>query len=148
MTKIFTLLTLILAFISGCASFNSQSIEFRSTANVSFEISSSQFDTVELHPSKLQLWKNSDLVGSVTTIETNPQFESAIKEVKQGFVEALKGPGTPSELALPEGTYGFASSFRGYTTAFIARADNAGSWITISLKDDAFDEVFSSMALK
>jgi len=148
MTKTFTLLTLILAFISGCASFNSQSIEFRTTANVSFKISSSQFDTVEFQPSELQLWKNSDLVGSITTIETNPQFESAIKEVKQGFVEALKGSGTPCELALPEGAYGFASSFRGYTTAFIASADNTESWITIGVRNDVFEEVISSMVLQ
>lgn len=148
MTRFVTLIVLMVGFISGCASLTNQPIEFRTTANVSFKISSSQFDTVELQPSELQLWKNSDLVGSITTIETNPLFESAIKEVKQGFVEAHKGPGTPSELALPEGAYGFASSFRGYTTAFIARADNTESWITIGVRNDVFEEVISSMVLQ
>ena len=63
-------------------------------------------------------------------------------------MEARKGPGVPSELELQKGAYGFASSFRGYTTAFIATTANTESWLTISVKDGVFDELLSSIEIK
>lgn len=142
------LICLMTGFISGCASLNNQTVEFRATSSTSFGISSDQFNTVELQPSEILLWKGADLIGSITTVKTNPKSETAINEVKQGFVEAQKGPGAPRELTLPEGAYGFASSFRGFTTAFIAVVGDSEFWITISVKDDVFDQVLSSITVR
>lgn len=148
MARLVVSLILIVVFISGCASFSSHSVEFRAAPNTSFTLNSDRFDAIEIQPSEMQLWEGSDLVGTIMTVETNPQSKTAIGEVKQGFVEAQKGPGAPIELQLPDGAYGFASTFRGYTTAFIAVANNNESWITISVKEDLFDEVLSSIAIR
>lgn len=148
MTRFVVSLILIVVIISGCASFSSHPVEFRAAPNTSFTLNSDRFDAIEIQPSEIQLWEGSDLVGTIMTVETNPQSKTAINEVKQGFVEAQKGPGAPSELQLPESAYGFASTFRGYTTAFIAVAEYNESWITISVKDDLFDEVLSSIAIR
>lgn len=148
MTRVIASLILIVVIISGCASFGSRPVEFRATPSTSFALNSDKFDAIEIQSSEILLWEGSDLVGSITTVETNPQSETAINEVKQGFVEAQKGSGAPSELQLPEGAYGFASTFRGYTTAFIAVAEYNESWVTISVKDDVFDDVLSSITIK
>lgn len=148
MTRFVVSFILMVVFISGCASFSSHPVEFRAAPNTSFTLNSDRFDAIEIQPSEIQLWEGSDLVGTIITVETNPQSKTAINEVKQGFVEAQKGPGTPGELQLPEGAYGFASTFRGYTTAFIAVADYNESWITISVKDDIFDAVLSSITIR
>lgn len=148
MTRFVVSLILITVLISGCASFKSNPVEFRATPHITFTLNGDKFDAIEIQSSEIQLWEDSDLVGTISTIETNPQSNTAINEVKQGFTEAQKGPGTPRELQLPEGAYGFASTFRGYTTAFISVANNNESWITISVKEDLFDEVLSSITIR
>lgn len=148
MTRLVVSLILIVSLISGCTSLDSRPIGFRAAPNTSFTISSDQFDTVEIQSSEIHLWKDSDLVGSITTIEKNPNYQSAIEEVKQGFIEAQRGPGKTSLLALPDGAYGFSTSFSGYTTAFIAIHDQPESWITISTRDSLFKGVLSSITIK
>ena len=101
MARLVVSLILIVVFISGCASFSSHPVEFRAAPNTSFTLNSDRFDAIEVQPSEMQLWEGSDLVGTIMTVETNPQSKTAIGEVKQGFVEAQKGPGAPTELQLP-----------------------------------------------
>lgn len=141
-------LIIIASLISGCASPSSHAIEFRTASNVSFTVNSSQFDTVDIQSPEIQLWRGSDVVGSVVTIQTNPDYQSAIKEVEEGFIEAQRGPGETNKLALPDGAYGFSASFGGHTTAFIAVHNQPESWITISTRDTLFEEVLSSIVIE
>ncbi|HCW92040.1 MAG TPA: hypothetical protein DHU56_18635 [Marinobacter sp.] len=148
MTRFFVILILMASFLSGCASTNSHPIEFHTTTNASFTINSDQFDTIDIQSSEIQLWQGSDLVGSIMTIQTNPDYQSAIKEVEEGFIEAQRGPGEPHELALPDGAYGFSVSFGGHTTAFIAVHNQPESWLTISTRDALFEEILSSIVIE
>ena len=148
MKRIASLMLLMVAFVSGCTPLIKQPIEFRTTTNVSFSIDSGQFDVVELQSSETLLWKDSELVGIITTVVTAPQSGTATKEVKQGFIENQRSSGAAIELSLPKGAYGFASSVRGFTTAFIAVANYDEFWITISVRDDFFDELLSSISIR
>lgn len=147
MTAFSASLIIIAGLITGCASPSDHSVEFRTTSSASFTISSAQFNAVEIQPSEIQLWQDSDLFGSIMTIQTSPDYHSGIEEVKAGYLEAQKGPGQVIELDLPEGAYGFSTSFGGHTTAFIALQDQPESWVTISARDTAFGEVLSSMSI-
>ncbi len=148
MTRLLVAAALATCLLSGCASIHSQPIAFRTAPNTSFTINSDQFNTVDIQSSEIQLWQGSNLVGSIMTIQTNPAYQSAIEEVKEGFLEARRGPGEVSELALPEGAYGFSTSFDGHTTAFIAVHNQLESWITISTRNALFEEVLSSIAVE
>lgn len=148
MIRLAIALILIMSFLNGCASItSSQPIEFRTTSSASFTISTAQFNAVEIQPSEIQLWQDSELFGSIMTIQTSPDYHSGMEEVKAGYLEAQKGPGQVIELDLPEGAYGFSTSFGGHTTAFIALQDQPESWITISARDAVFGEVLSSMSI-
>lgn len=142
--------SLILFFVlltTGCASFNKQPVEFQTAADVNISINSDQFDAVELQLADTLLWQNSELVGIITVIDTAPQFQTAIDEVKQGYKANLESSEPTRELDLPAGAYGFASSLRGFTTAFIAVEKSEESWVTISVRDDFFNEILSSVSV-
>ena len=142
------ILRIVLAsLISGCASLNQQAIEFRISNGIAFEFNSGQFDTVDIQPSETQIWRGSELVGSVATMETNADFSTAVEEVRQGFREARKSSGDVTELDLGEGVYGFSATINGYTTAFIATSNHPSSWVTISTADDVFYQVLSTLAV-
>lgn len=145
--KKFTLLILMLAlFTTGCASLNSQPVEFKTAADISIRVNNDQFDVVELQSSETLLWQDSELVSIITVIDTNPQFETAMEEVKRGFEENMKSTTATRELDLPTGAFGFASSVRGFTTAFIAAEGKSESWITISVRDGSFEKILSSIS--
>lgn len=135
----------LISLISGCASINQQAIEFRTSNGIAFEFNSRQFDTVDIQPSETQIWRGSELVGSVATMETNADFSTAVEEVRQGFGEAQKSSGDVTELDLGEGVYGFSATVNGYTTAFIATSKHRSTWITISADENIFDNVLSTL---
>jgi len=138
----------LISLISGCASINQQAIEFRTSNGIAFEFNSRQFDTVDIQPSETQIWRGSELVGSVVTMETNADFSTAVEEVRQGFREAQKSSGDVTKLELGEGIYGFSATVNGYTTAFIATSNHPSSWVTISADDDVFYEVLSTLTVR
>lgn len=148
MTRFLTCLLIFSSILLGCVSTPSQTIEFQTTNNARFEISSDQFSVVDIQPFETQLWRANTLVGAITTFETSPDFPTAIDEVKQGFREAKKGPGKPKPIEFPDDGYGFFVSFDGYTTAFIAKRDHPESWFTISVLDEVFDEIISSLTVR
>nr|WP_297401115.1 hypothetical protein [uncultured Marinobacter sp.] len=148
MARFFTCLLIGSGILPGCAFTPSQTIDFRTTNNARFESSSDQFGAVDIRPFETRLWRANTLVGSITTLETDPDFSTAIGEVKQGFHEATKGPGKPELLELPDNAFGFSVSCDGYTTAFIATRDRPESWFTISVLDETFDEVISSLTAR
>lgn len=136
-----------ISLISGCASLYEQATEFRTSNGIAFEFNSRHFDTVDIQPPETQIWRGSDLVGSVATMETNADFSTALEEVRQGYKEAQKSSGDVTELDLCEGVYGFSATVNGYTTAFIATSSHPSSWITISTDDDVFYEVLSTLTV-
>ncbi|WP_341581092.1 hypothetical protein [Marinobacter metalliresistant] len=133
------------SLISGCASLNQESIEFHTSNNIKFELSSGRFDSVNVQPFETQLWLDTELVGSILTMETNPDFSTAVEEVRQGFREAQKSSGNVTELDLGEGIFGFSVAVNRYTTAFIATSQHPSSWIIISTTDSVSDEVLSTL---
>lgn len=135
----------LVSLISGCASLNQESIEFHTSNNIKFELSSGRFNSVNVQPFETQLWLDTELVGSILTMETNPDFSTAVEEVRQGFREAQKSSGKVTELDLGEGIFGFSVTVNGYTTAFIATSQHPSSWITISTTDNVSDEVLSTL---
>lgn len=137
----------LISLISGCASLNQQAIEFRTYNGIAFEFNSRQFDTVDIQPSETQIWRGSELVGSVATMETNADFSSAVEEVRQGFREAQKSSDDLTELDLGEGVYGFSATVNGYTTAFIATSKHPSTWITISADANIFENVLSTLTV-
>lgn len=146
MKKVFLTLALVLAVAtSGCSSFGSQPIEFQTTASASFKLNPNTFDSIELHPSDISLWRDGNIVGSITTMPTAPDFESAIDELKQGLLEAQKGPGVPQLLDLPNNAYGFSSTHNGFTTAFIASSASPETWVTISAQAELFDQMLATI---
>ena len=134
-----------ISLISGCASLYQQATEFRTSNGIAFEFNSRHFDTVDIQPSETQIWRGSDLVGSVATMETNADFSTALEEVRQGYKEAQKSSGDVTELDLCEGVYGFSATVNGYTTAFIATSKHRSTWITISADENIFDNVLSTL---
>lgn len=85
----FIILRIVLAsLISGCAVTDQAPIEFRTSNNLTFELSKSRFDTIDMQPFETQLWLDSALVGSLMTMETSTDFETAVDEVRQGSNEA------------------------------------------------------------
>lgn len=135
----------LVSLISGCASLNHESIEFHTSNNIKFELTSGRFDSVNVQPFETQLWLDTELVGSILTMETNPDFSTAVEEVRQGFREAQKSSGNVAELDLGKGVFGFSVTVNGYTTAFIATSQHPSSWITISTTDNVSDEVLSTL---
>lgn len=131
--------------ISGCASFDQQPIEFRTSNDIAFKLSRGQFDTVDIQPFETQLWRDSELVGSVMSMETSAEFSTAAEEVREGFREAQKSSGDVAELDLGKGVYGFSASVNGYTTAFIATSKHPSTWVSISTADNVFDEVLATL---
>lgn len=146
--RTFIILGIFLAIlISGCAVTDQPPVEFRSSNNLAFEINQDGFDAVDIQPSETKIWRGSELVASVATMETNADFSTAVEEVRQGFREAQKSSGNVTELNLGEGVYGFSATVNGYTTAFIATSNHPSSWVTISTTDDVFGEVLSTLAV-
>lgn len=146
MKPFFSLIPVLVLFMAGCAPLTKQSVEFRTGTYISISINNDQFDAVELQPSETLLWQDSKLIGIITAIDTAPQFQTAMEEVKQGFEENIKSSETTRELDLPDGIFGFASSMRGFTTAFIATKGEEASWTTISVRDGYFDGILSSIS--
>ncbi|MEC7815548.1 MAG: hypothetical protein VX939_04710 [Pseudomonadota bacterium] len=138
----------LISLISGCAITSQEPTAFRTSNNLVFELSESRFDTIDVQPFETQLWLDSTMVGSVMTMETSPDFATAVDEVQQGFIEAQKSSGKVIPLDLDDRAYGFAVILNGYTTAFIATLEHPSSWITISTQDDVFAEVLSSLAVR
>ncbi|PPI85119.1 hypothetical protein KEHDKFFH_05000 [Marinobacter maroccanus] len=136
------------SLISGCAVTDQASIEFRTSNNLAFEINQDRFDTVDIQPSETKIWRGSELVGSVATMETNADFSTAVEEVRHGFREAKKSFGDVIKLKLGEGVYGFSATVNDYTTAFIATSNHPSSWVTISADDDVFYEVLSTLTVR
>ena len=137
-----------ITLLAGCTSLNQQSFEFHTANNIAFELGSGQFDTVDIQPFETQLWRDSELVASVATIETNANFPTAVEEVRQGFIEAQKSSGHLAKLDLGEGVYGFSATVNGYTTAFIATSKHPSTWITISTDKNIFGDVLSTLTVK
>lgn len=137
----------LISLISGCASLDQHPIEFRTPNDLAFELNRGRFDTVDIQPFETQLWRDSELVGSVMSMETSAEFSTAAEEVREGFREAQKSSGDVSELDLGEGVYGFSVSVNGYKTAFIATSKHPSIWITISTSDNVFDEVLSTLTV-
>lgn len=136
-----------IVLISGCAVTSQQPTAFRTSNNLVFELSESRFDTIDVQPFETQLWLDSTMVGSLTTMETSPDFDTAVDEVRQGFNEAQGSSGKVVQLDLGNSAYGFSVAVNGYTTAFIATSKHPTSWITISTQDDIFEEVLSSLSV-
>jgi hypothetical protein len=80
-------------------------------------------------------------------METSPDFETAVDEVRQGSNETQQYSGKVKKLDLGGSAYGFSVTVKGYTTAFIATSEHPSSWITISTQDDVFGEVLSSLSV-
>ncbi|KMQ73033.1 hypothetical protein [Marinobacter subterrani] len=137
----------LISLISGCAALYQQPTEFRTSNGIIFKLNSRQFDTVDIQPLETQLWRESKLVGSVITVETNPEFSTAMGEVRQGYREAQKSSGVVRELDLGEGVYGFSATINSYTTAFIATSTHPSAWITISTDENIFDDVLSTLTV-
>ncbi|PSF13734.1 hypothetical protein [Marinobacter shengliensis] len=137
----------LVSMLSGCAATGQTPIQFRTSNDLTFELSNSQFDTVDVQPFETQIWLDSAMIGSLMTMETNPDFDTAVDEVRQGFDEAEKSSGKIVQLDLGDSAYGFSVTVNGYTTAFIATSKHPTSWITISIKEDVFDDVLSSMSV-
>lgn len=137
----------LISLISGCAVTSQEPTAFRTSNNLVFELSESRFDTIDVQPFETQLWLDSTMVGSLTTMETSPDFDTAVDEVRQGFNEAQRSSGKVVQLDLGNSVYGFSVAVNGYTTAFIATSKHPTSWITISTQDDIFKEVLSSLSV-
>ncbi|SFR49277.1 hypothetical protein SAMN04488073_2259 [Marinobacter gudaonensis] len=133
-----------ICLISGCASFK-QPTKFRTSNDIVFKLDSSEFDTVDIQPSEIQLWRDSKLVGSVMTMDTNPEFSTAVEELMEGYQQAQNSAGDIRKLVLNKGVYGFSATINGYTTAFIATSRQPSQWITISADEDIFDQVLSTL---
>lgn len=144
----FIILRIVLAsLVSGCAVTDQASIEFRTSNDLTFELSKSRFDAIEVQPFETQLWLDSAIVGSLRTMETSQDFETAVDEVRQGSNETQQYSGKVKKLDLGGSAYGFSVTVKGYTTAFIATSEHPSSWITISTQDDVFGEVLSSLSV-
>lgn len=137
----------LVSLVSGCASLDQQPIEFRTSSDIVFKLNSKQYDTVDIQHFETQLWRDSVLVVSVMSMETNAAFSTAVEEVGQGFKEAQKSFADVTELNVGKGIYGFSASVDGYTTAFIATSNHPSSWVAISTTDDVFDEVLPTLAV-
>lgn len=142
-----SMILILVLFTTGCAPLNKQPVEFRTAADISISINNDQFDSVELLYSEMLLWQDSELIGIITVIDTDPQFQTAMEEVRRGFEENLKSSEATRKLDLPEGVFGFASSMRGFTTAFVAVEAREETWVTISVRDRFFEEILSSISV-
>lgn len=88
----------LVSLVSGCASLDQQPIEFRTSSDIVFKLNSRQYDAVDIQHFETQLWRDSVLVVSVMSMETNAAFSTAVEEVRQGFKEAQKSFGDVIEL--------------------------------------------------
>lgn len=137
----------LVSLLSGCAATGQTPIEFHTSNHLTFELGNGRFDTIDVQPFETQLWLGSAMVGSLMTMETSPDFDTAVDEVRQGFNEAQRSSGKVVQLDLGNRAYGFSVAVNGYTTAFIATSKHPTSWITISTQDDIFEEVLSSLSV-
>ena len=149
MARLLPLLILIAAALStGCAPIPEQKIDFHTPVSATLSFATDQFDTLELQENEILLYLDRQLIGSVATVATNPKFDSAQAELKNGLWEAQQGSADPSLLPLPPGAFGFSTSANEYTTGFIAFVDQPHAWLIISIRNEWFKDVLSTLEIR